>query len=48
MKVQLLKHPDTIFSTPAIWTSVEDKIITTSISFLIFSVDFIIKNRDYA
>ena len=48
MKIQLLKHPDTIFALPALWIVVEDKTITTSISFLIFSLDFEFKNRDYA
>lgn len=48
MKIQLLKHHDTIFVIPSPWISVEDKTITASLSFLIFSVDFEFKNRDYA
>jgi len=48
MKIQLLKHPDTIFVLPALWISVEDKTITASLSFLVFSLDFEFKNTDYA
>lgn len=48
MKIQLLKHHDTIFVIPSPWISVEDKTITVSLSFLIFSVDFEFKNKDYA
>ena len=48
MKIQLLKHHDTIFVIPSPWISVEDKTITVSLSFLVFSVDFEFKNRDYA
>lgn len=48
MKIQLLKHHDTIFIIPSPWISVEDKTITASLSFLIFSVDLEFKNRDYA
>lgn len=47
MKIQVLKHEDTIFALPTIWATQIDREITISLSWLVFSLDFAFNNESY-
>lgn len=46
MDIKLTKHQDAVFALPTLWGSVENNVVIISLSFLIFSLDFEIKNKD--